>query len=131
MITADIRFLSNSAVVELSDAAADIQKKLQSIGVLTSPSVIMLDNARTLKIELTADDNTGENILKLVDFEQDTLGDVNRLCNYVCRMDYRDDMVFSEKLEKGEYKSLTEALKAAEKLKEQRRIKNKRHDMGR
>ena len=131
MITADIRFLSNNAVVELSDAAADIQKKLQSIGVLTSLNLIMLDNARTLKIELTADDTTGENILKLINCEHDTLGDVNRLCNHVCRMDYRDDMVFSENLEKGEYRSLTEALKAAEKLKEQRRIKNKRHDMRR
>ena len=101
---------------------------MQHIGVLTVPSLIMLDNARTVKINLTADDMTGENILKIIDRNKDTLGAVNKLCGYVQRMDYRDDAVFSEKLENGEYGSLDAAVKATERLKEQRRIKNKKHD---
>lgn len=131
MITANINFLSQSADIDLSEPPAEVQKQLQHIGVLTVPSLIMLDNARTVKINLTADDMTGENILKIIDRKKDTLGAVNKLCGYVRRMDYRDDAAFSEKLENGEYSTLDEALKAAEKLKEQRRIKNKRQDMGR
>ena len=131
MITANINFLSQSADIDLSEPPAEVQKQLQHIGVLTVPSLIMLDNARTVKINLTADDMTGENILKIIDRNKDTLGAVNKLCGYVRRMDYRDDAAFSEKLENGEYLTLDEALKAAEKLKEQRRIKNKRQDMGR
>ncbi len=131
MITANINFLSQSADIDLSEPPAEVQKQLQHIGVLTVPSLIMLDNARTVKINLTADDMTGENILKIIDRNKDTLGAVNKLCGYVRRMDYRDDAAFSEKLENGEYSTLDEALKAAEKLKEQRRIKNKRQDMGR
>ena len=131
MITANINFLSQSADIDLSEPPAEVQKQLQRIGVLTVPSLIMLDNARTVKINLTADDMTGENILKIIDRKKDTLGAVNKLCGYVRRMDYRDDAAFSEKLENGEYSTLDEALKAAEKLKEQRRIKNKRQDMGR
>lgn len=131
MITANINFLSQRADIDLSEPPAEVQKQLQHIGVLTVPSLIMLDNARTVKINLTADDMTGENILKIIDRNKDTLGAVNKLCGYVRRMDYRDDAAFSEKLENGEYSTLDEALKAAEKLKEQRRIKNKRQDMGR
>ncbi len=131
MITANINFLSQSVDIDLSEPPAEVQKQLQHIGVLTVPSLIMLDNARTVKINLTADDMTGENILKIIDRKKDTLGAVNKLCGYVRRMDYRDDAAFSEKLENGEYSTLDEALKAAEKLKEQRRIKNKRQDMGR
>ena len=131
MITANVNFLSRSADIDLSEPPAEVQKQLQRIGVLTVPSLIMLDNARTVKINLTADDMTGENILKIIDRNKDTLGAVNKLCGYVRRMDYRDDAAFSEKLENGEYSTLDEALKAAEKLKEQRRIKNKRQDMGR
>ena len=131
MITANINFLSQSADIDLSEPPAEVQKQLQHIGVLTVPSLIMLDNARTVKINLTADDMTGENILKIIDRNKDTLGAVNKLCGYLRRMDYRDDAAFSEKLENGEYSTLDEALKAAEKLKEQRRIKNKRQDMGR
>ncbi len=128
MIEAKVNFLSNNAFVELSRPPLEVQEQLQNVGVLTNPNLIMLDNARMLKIELYADDTTGENILKLIDKKKDTLGSVNRLCNHIRCMDYRDDMTFSENLENGKYGSLNEALKSAEKLREQRRIKNKKKE---
>jgi hypothetical protein len=128
MIEAKVNFLSNNAFVELSQSPLEVQEQLQSVGVLTNPNLIMLDNARMLKIELYADDTTGENILKLINNKKDTLGVVNRLCNHIRCMDYRDDMMFSENLENGKYSSLNEALKSAEKMREQRRIKNKKKE---
>ena len=131
MIEARVNFLSNNAYIDLSRPPIELQEQLQSIGVLTNPDLIMLDNARILKIELYADDTTGENILKLIDKKKDTLGSVNRLCNHIRCMDYHDDMMFTENLENGKYSSLDEALKSAEKLREQRRIKNKKKEQSR
>lgn len=131
MIEARVNFLSNNAYIDLSRPPIELQEQLQSIGVLTNPNLIMLDNARTLKIELYADDTTGENILNLINKKKDTLGSVNRLCNHIRCMDYHDDMTFTENLENGKYSSLDEALKSAEKLREQRRIKNKKKEHSR
>lgn len=131
MIEARVNFLSYNAYIDLSRPPIELQEQLQSIGVLTNPDLIMLDNARTLKIELYGDDTTGENILKLIDKKKDTLGSVNRLCNHIRCMDYHDDMTFTENLENGKYSSLDEALKSAEKLREQRRIKNKKKEHSR
>lgn len=131
MIEARVNFLSNNAYIDLSRPPIELQEQLQSIGVLTNPDLIMLDNARTLKIELYADDTTGENILNLINKKKDTLGSVNRLCNHIRCMDYHDDMTFTENLENGKYSSLDEALKSAEKLREQRRIKNKKKEHSR
>ena len=126
MITANISFLTSAVTVDLSQSPALVRKNLNEIGVLTPTANIMLDNARTLKVELYAEDNTGENILSILDRNTDTLGTLNRLCNNIQTLDYRDDKVFTEKLADGEFSSLTDALRMTEKLKEQRRIKNKR-----
>ena len=126
MITANISFLTSAATVDLSQSPALVRKNLNDIGILTPTANIMLDNARTLKVELYAEDNTGENILSILDRSTDTLGTLNRLCNNIQTLDYRDDKVFTEKLADGEFSSLTDALRMTEKLKEQRRIKNKR-----
>lgn len=131
LIEVRVNFLSNNAYIDLSRPPIELQEQLQSIGVLTNPNLIMLDNARTLKIELYADDTTGENILNLIDKKKDMLGSVNRLCNHIRCMDYHDDMTFTENLENGKYSSLDEALKSAEKLREQRRIKNKKKEHSR
>ena len=126
MITANISFFTSTATVDLAQSPALVRKNLNDIGVLTPTANIMLDNARTLKVELYAEDNTGENILSILDRNTDTLGTLNRLCNNIQTLDYRDDKVFTEKLADGEFSSLTDALRMTEKLKEQRRIKNKR-----
>ena len=126
MITANISFLTSTATVDLSQSPALVRKNLNDIGILTPTANIMLDNARTLKVELYAEDNTGENILSILDRNINTLGTLNRLCNNIQTLDYRDDKVFTEKLADGEFSSLTDALRMTEKLKEQRRIKNKR-----
>ena len=60
MVTASVRFLTNNLVADLTCRSADLQTNLQSIGVLTPLSLIKLDNARTLQIQLTPDDNIGE-----------------------------------------------------------------------
>ena len=126
MITANVSFLTSTATVDLSQSPALVRKNLNDIGVLTPTANIILDNARTLKVELYAEDNTGENILSILDRNIDTLGTLNRLCNNIQTLDYRDDKVFTEKLDDGEFSSLTDALRMTEKLKEQRRIRNKR-----
>ena len=126
MITANVSFLTSTATVDLSQSPALVRKNLNDIGVLTPTANIIRDNARTLKVELYAEDNTGENILSILDRNIDTLGTLNRLCNNIQTLDYRDDKVFTEKLDDGEFSSLTDALRMTEKLKEQRRIRNKR-----
>lgn len=126
MINARLSFPTSETVVDLSKPLYELQTQLRKANVLTHPNNITLDNSRMLKVELFAEDSTGENILDLVDTDSDTLGTVNRLCNNVQTMDYRDDKVFTQKLADGEFSSLTDALRMTEKLKEQRRIRNKR-----
>ncbi len=126
MINARLSFPTSETIVDLSKPLYELQSQLRKANVLTHPNNITLDNSRMLKVELFAEDSTGENILDLVDTDSDTLGTVNRLCNNVQTMDYRDDKVFTQKLADGEFSSLTDALRMTEKLKEQRRIKNKR-----
>lgn len=126
MINARLSFPTSETIVDLSKPLYELQSQLRKANVLTHPNNITLDNSRMLKVELFAEDSTGENILDLVDTDSDTLGTVNRLCNNVQTMDYRDDKVFTQKLADGEFSSLTDALRMTEKLKEQRRIRNKR-----
>ena len=52
MITASIQFLQNSLTADLSQLPIRLKDDLQHLGVLTPPNSILLDNARTLKIEL-------------------------------------------------------------------------------
>lgn len=128
MINARLSFPTSETVVDLSKPLYELQSQLRKANVLTHPNNITLDNSRMLKVELFAEDSTGENILDLVDTDSDTLGTVNRLCNLIRKMDYRDDKVFSEKIANGNYATLTEATRAAEKLNKVRRIENKKQE---
>ena len=56
MVTAKVRFLTNNLVAELTCKADELKKSLEEIGVLTPLSVIKLDNARTLQIQLNPTD---------------------------------------------------------------------------
>ena len=95
------------------------------MGVLTPPNLILLDNARTLKIQLYPEDNRGERIIDLVNKKSDTLGAVNHLCYSIRCMDARDKTRFFNNLDNGAYNTLAEAQQDADKLREQRKIKNK------
>ena len=119
MITARIQFLQNSLTADLSQLPIRLQDDLQHMGVLTPPNLIMLDNVRTLKIELYPEDNRGENILDLVNKKSDTLGAVNRLCYSIRCMDARDKTHFFNSLENGEYNTLSEAQQDADKMPKQ------------
>ena len=128
MITARIQFLQNSLTADLSQIPIRLHDDLQHIGVLTPQDLILLDNARTLKIELYPEDNRGERILDLIDKKSDTLGAVNRLCYSIRCMDARDKTHFFNSLESGEYSTLSEAQQSADKMREQRKIKNRQDE---
>jgi len=116
MVTASVRFLTNNLVADLTCRSADLQTNLQSIGVLTPLSLIKLDNARTLQIQLTPNDNIGELICGIVNPRSDTLGNVQRLCRFAYCMNEQHKESFIKKLENGDIKSVSQGLKEAEKM---------------
>lgn len=120
MVTASIRFLTNNLVADLTCRGVDLQTNLQNIGILTPPSLIKLDNARTLQIQLTPNDNIGELICRIVNPKNDTLGNVQRLCRFVYCMNEQHRDSFIRKLENGNIKSVSQGLKEAEKLHKQK-----------
>ena len=104
MLKGKVHFLQQSIVLDLSDPPYTMQDKLQSIGILTPPNQIKLDNARTLKVELYPEDSMGERIDALIDKNNDTLGAVNKLCYCIDGMDYRSEVRFADALDSGEAK---------------------------
>lgn len=128
MITARIQFLQNSHNADLSQLPIRLQDDLQHMGVLTPLNLMLLDNARTLKIELYPEDNRGERILDLVNKKSDTLGAVNHLCYTIRCMDSKDISKFFENLNNGKYDTLSDAQKDVDKMREQRKIKNRRNE---
>lgn len=126
MITASIRFLTNNLMADLTCRASELQQNLQSIGVLTPPSLILLDNARTLQIHLLPDGETGRMIHSIINTKSDTLGNIQRLCRHVYCMNSQNRTFFIDKLEKGEIKTVQQGIKLAEKLRAQRKKEQQR-----
>ena len=126
MITARVQFLQNSITADLSRIPVKLHEDLQSIGILTPQDLIMLDNSRTLKVDLYPEDYHGEQLLELVDRKSDSLGAVNKLCYTIHCMDNRDRNKFFESLDKNKYYTLSEAQHDIDRLREQRRTKNKK-----
>lgn len=120
MVTASIRFLTNTLMADLTCKGSELQNNLQSIGILTPPSIITLDNARTLQIHLNADDEIGEMVCDLVNAKKDTLGAVQRLCRYIYCMNEQHKNVFMKKLSNSEIKSIQQGIKIAEKMREEK-----------
>ena len=116
MVTAKVRFLTNSLMAELTCKSDELKKSLEEMGVLTPLSLIKLDNARTLQIQLTPDDNIGELICGIVNPRSDTLGNVQRLCRFAYCMNEQHKESFIKKLENGDIKSVSQGLKEAEKM---------------
>ena len=120
MVTASVRFLTNNLVADLTCKNADLKSNLESIGVLTPLSVMRLDNARLLQIELTPNDDVGELICRIVNTKSDTLGDVHRLCRHIYCLNEQNKKTFISKLEAGEIRSISKGIKFAEKLREEK-----------
>lgn len=118
MITASIRFLTNNLIADLICRVSELQNNLQGIGVLTPPSLIMLDNARTLQIHLSPNNEVGEKIYGLVNPKSDTLGNVQRLCRLVYCMNEKDKNDFLNRVESGDIRSVNQGIKAAEKMRQ-------------
>ena len=128
MITAQVKFLQNSVQLDLSSPPYELSERLQKSGILTNPNMIALDNAMTLKVSLFPEDDTARKIIRIADIKKDTLGLLNALCYSIKCMDYRDEMTFINNLENNKYAFIDEALKDVGKMKEQRRILNKKKE---
>lgn len=122
MVTANIRFLANCLMADLTCKNSELYNNLQEIGILTPPNIITLDNARTLQIHLVPDDEAGELICSIVNSKKDTLGNVQRLCRYVYCMNDQNKAAFLERIANGEIKTVQQGIKAAEKMREQKNI---------
>lgn len=122
MIMASVRFLTNNLIADLTCRTSELQNNLQGIGVLTPPSLVMLDNARTLQIHLAPDDEVGEKIYRLVNPKSDTLGNVQRLCRLVYCMNEKDKNDFLNRVESGDIRSVNQGIKAAEKMRQDKNL---------
>ena len=119
MITASVRFLTNKLVMELNCKNSELYDNLQSIGVLTPPNLMRLDNARTLQVNLTPNDEVGELICAMISPKRDTLGGVHRLCRFVHCMNEKHKEVFIDKMRNGEIKTVAQGIKTAERMREE------------
>ena len=122
MVTASVRFLTNNLVADMTCKAEDLSMNLKRIGVLTPMSLIKLDNARTLQVELNPTDEIGELVCRIVNPKSDTLGNVQRLCRHIYCFNEQNRENFISKLESGEISSVLKGIKYAEKLRAEKGI---------
>ena len=118
MMTAKINFITNNLLVDMTCRENELRDSLQNIGILIVPSMIYLDNRRTLQIQLNANDEVGEIVKTLIDTERDTLGTVQRLCRsvYCLNSKYRAELI--EMIENGEITTAAEGIEMAKRLRE-------------
>ncbi len=83
MITASIKFLTNSLMADLTCRDSELRSNLQSTGVLMPPSMIPLNNPLTLQVHLIPNDDIGRMLCDIIDTNKDTLGSVQRLCRNI------------------------------------------------
>lgn len=124
MITASIKFLDSGVNIDLPCRNAALIDTLGSAGILINPNALLLSNARTVKINLMPEDSIEENIISLIN-PKDSLGKLNKVCNALNSLDYRDYEMIQRGLENNRYRSLGNLLEAAEHLKEKRKSKQK------
>ncbi|MBE7048459.1 MAG: hypothetical protein E7393_03695 [Ruminococcaceae bacterium] len=122
MVTANVRFLTNSLEANLTCRSSELKESLEKIGVLTPFSQIRLDNARTLQINLIPNDEIGELICSIVNPRSDTLGNVQRLCRHLYCMNEQHTESFIKKLESGKIKTVLQGIKEAEKMRAEKNI---------
>ena len=102
MMTAKINFITNNLLIDMTCRETELRDSLQNIGILIMPSMITLDNRRTLQIQLNANDEVGEIVKTLIDTERDTLGTVQRLCRSVYCLNEKHRAELIEMIENGE-----------------------------
>lgn len=116
MITATVQFLTTSALVNMPCNPVDTQNLLRAMGVLTPMNLIGLDNGRTLKVNLHANDENGERLIQLIR-PSDTLGKVNKACNSLYRLDVRQELTITDGIDSGRLKNLDDVINRIDKLK--------------
>ena len=122
MITVSIKFLDNGVNIDLPCRNGTLRDILGSAGILINPSVLLLNNARTVKISLIPEDNMDKNIISLIN-PTDTLGKLNKVCNVLNCLDHREYDLIQKGLENNKYRSLGNLLEVADHLKGKRRDK--------
>ena len=110
MMTAKINFITNNLLVDMTCRENELRNSLQNIGILIVPSMIYLDNRRTLQIQLNANDEVGEIVKTLINTERDTLGTVQRLCRSVYCLNSKHRAELIEMIENGEKHSITKGM---------------------
>ena len=118
MMTAKINFITNNLLVDMTCRENELRNSLQNIGILIVPSMIYLDNRRTLQIQLNANDEVGEIVKTLINTERDTLGTVQRLCRSVYCLNAKHRAELIEMIENGEITTAAEGLEMAKRLRE-------------
>lgn len=118
MMTAKITFITNNLLLDMTCREKELRENLQSAGVLIIPSMITLDNNRTLQIQLNANDEVGEIVKTLINTERDTLGTVQRLCRSVYCLNSKHRAELIEMIENGEITSAAEGIEMAKRLRE-------------
>ena len=122
MVTASVRFLTNNLVADLTCTSENLSTNLKKMGILTPLSLIKLDNARTLQIELTPTDEIGELVCNIVNPNSDTLGNVHRLCRHIYCFNEQHRTAFVEKMESGKINTVNKGIKFAEKLRAENNV---------
>ena len=118
MMTAKINFITNNLLVDMTCRENELRNSLQNIGILIVPSMIYLDNRRTLQIQLNANDEVGEIVKTLINTERDTLGTVQRLCRSVYCLNSKPRAELIEMIENGEITTAAEGIEMAKRLRE-------------
>lgn len=104
--------------VDMTCRETELRDSLQNIGILIVPSMIYLDNRRTLQIQLNANDEVGEIVKTLINTERDTLGTVQRLCRSVYCLNAKHRAELLEMIENGEITTAAEGIEMAKRLRE-------------
>ncbi len=120
MMTASIKFLTNSLMADLTCRESELRTNLYNSGVMMPPSMITLENPLTLQVTLTPTDDMGRKIYSLVDIKKDTLGNVQRLCRNVYCLNSKHQAEFMRKLESGQISSVDEGIYAAKAMRERK-----------
>lgn len=118
MITASVNFFENSMTADLTCREREIQDNLNKVGVITPISQIPLNNALTLQIHLYPNDEVGKMVYDIVDFDKDTLGNVQRLCRHIYCFNQQNAQRFVEMLENGTITSIAQGIATAQRLRE-------------
>lgn len=118
MITASVNFFENNLMADLTCKDIELSKQLTEMGVITPPNQIPLNNALTLKVFLQPDNEIGQMVYDIVDFENDTLGNVRKLCRHIYCLNSQNTRKFTAMLENGSIRTVNQGIAVAQKLRE-------------